>query len=101
MRGLGAGVATGDGAGRISVAIAAECTGRSLAPDPLTRVGGPPTVPVRRRHHGAGYHSTDARLPSRAPSMSRPPLRVAVLGAGTVGGAVLDRLLHHADRLVT
>jgi len=33
--------------------------------------------------------------------MSRPPLRVAVLGAGTVGGAVLDGLLHHADRLVT
>ncbi|HSL77427.1 MAG TPA: homoserine dehydrogenase, partial [Candidatus Limnocylindrales bacterium] len=33
--------------------------------------------------------------------MSRPPLRVAVLGAGTVGGAVLDGLLHHPDRLVT
>ena len=33
--------------------------------------------------------------------MSRPPLRVAVLGAGTVGGAVLDGLLHHPDRLIT
>jgi homoserine dehydrogenase len=33
--------------------------------------------------------------------MSRPPLRVAVLGAGTVGGAVLDGLLHHADRLAS
>jgi homoserine dehydrogenase len=33
--------------------------------------------------------------------MSRPPLRVGVLGAGTVGSAVLDGLLHHADRLVT
>jgi homoserine dehydrogenase len=33
--------------------------------------------------------------------MSRPPLRVAVLGAGTVGGAVLDGLLQHADRLMT
>ena len=33
--------------------------------------------------------------------MSRPPLRVAVLGAGTVGGAVLDGLLQHGDRLVT
>ena len=33
--------------------------------------------------------------------MSRPPLRVAVLGAGTVGGAVLDGLLHHPDRLTT
>ena len=33
--------------------------------------------------------------------MSRPPLRVAVLGAGTVGGAVLDGLLHHPDRLAT
>jgi homoserine dehydrogenase len=33
--------------------------------------------------------------------MSRPPLRVAVLGAGTVGGAVLEGLLQHADRLST
>ena len=33
--------------------------------------------------------------------MSRPPLRVAVLGAGTVGGAVLDGLLHHPERLAT
>jgi homoserine dehydrogenase len=33
--------------------------------------------------------------------VSRPPLRVAVLGAGTVGGAVLDALTHHPDRLVT
>jgi homoserine dehydrogenase len=33
--------------------------------------------------------------------MSRPPLRVAVLGAGTVGGAVLDGLTHHGDRLAT
>jgi homoserine dehydrogenase len=33
--------------------------------------------------------------------VSRPPLRVAVLGAGTVGGAVLDGLTHHPDRLVT
>jgi homoserine dehydrogenase len=33
--------------------------------------------------------------------VSRPPLRVAVLGAGTVGGAVLDGLTHHPERLVT
>ncbi|HEX2470970.1 MAG TPA: homoserine dehydrogenase [Candidatus Limnocylindrales bacterium] len=33
--------------------------------------------------------------------MSRPPLRVAVLGAGTVGGAVLERLVHHLERLAT
>jgi homoserine dehydrogenase len=33
--------------------------------------------------------------------MSRPPLRVAMLGAGTVGGAVLDRLLHHPDHLLS
>jgi homoserine dehydrogenase len=32
--------------------------------------------------------------------VSRQPLRVAVLGAGTVGGAVLDGLIAHADRLV-
>ncbi len=31
--------------------------------------------------------------------MTRSPLRVAVLGAGTVGAAVLDGLTHHADRL--
>jgi homoserine dehydrogenase len=33
--------------------------------------------------------------------MSRSPLRVGVLGAGTVGGAVLESLLHHPDRLVS
>jgi homoserine dehydrogenase len=33
--------------------------------------------------------------------VSRPPLRVAVLGAGTVGGAVIDGLTHHPDRLMT
>jgi homoserine dehydrogenase len=33
--------------------------------------------------------------------MSRPLLRVAVFGAGTVGGAVLDGLTHHPERLVT
>jgi homoserine dehydrogenase len=49
----------------------------------------------------AGYHSDDARPPSRAQIVSRPPLRVAVLGAGTVGGAVLDGLTHHHDRLMT
>lgn len=31
--------------------------------------------------------------------MSEPPLRVAVLGAGTVGGAVIERLIGLADRL--
>ena len=31
--------------------------------------------------------------------MSRPPLRVAVLGAGTVGGAVVEGLLRRAERL--
>jgi homoserine dehydrogenase len=49
----------------------------------------------------AGYHSDDARPPSRARIVSRPPLRVAVLGAGTVGGAVLDGLTHHPERLAT
>ncbi|HYH93351.1 MAG TPA: homoserine dehydrogenase, partial [Candidatus Saccharimonadales bacterium] len=32
--------------------------------------------------------------------MSRPPLRVAMLGAGTVGRAVIAGLLDHPDRLV-
>jgi homoserine dehydrogenase len=31
--------------------------------------------------------------------MNRPPMRVAVLGAGTVGGAVLERILDHPERL--
>ena len=30
--------------------------------------------------------------------MSRLPLRIGVLGAGTVGGAVLESLLHHPGR---
>lgn len=33
--------------------------------------------------------------------MSRPPLRVAMLGAGTVGGAVVAWVLAHPDRLAT
>ena len=33
--------------------------------------------------------------------MSREPLRVAMLGAGTVGAAVAEGLLRHLDRLVT
>jgi homoserine dehydrogenase len=33
--------------------------------------------------------------------MSRPPLRVGVLGAGTVGRAVIDGLILHPERLVT
>ncbi len=32
--------------------------------------------------------------------MSRLPLRVAVLGAGTVGGAVIDGMLAHPERLI-
>ncbi len=43
----------------------------------------------------------DARPPSRPQSVSAPPLRVAILGAGTVGGAVLDGLLHHPERLAS
>jgi homoserine dehydrogenase len=33
--------------------------------------------------------------------MSRPPMRVALLGAGTVGGAVVEAMLAHPDRLAT
>jgi homoserine dehydrogenase len=43
----------------------------------------------------------DARPPSRSRPVSRSPLRVAVLGAGTVGGAVVDGLTHHPERLET
>ena len=30
--------------------------------------------------------------------MSRPPLRIAMLGAGTVGRAVIDELTDHPER---
>ena len=33
--------------------------------------------------------------------MSRPPLRVAMLGAGTVGRAVIDGLLEHPERVLS
>ena len=33
--------------------------------------------------------------------MSRPPLRVALLGAGTVGRAVTDGIVRHPERLAT
>lgn len=44
------------------------------------------------------YHSADAAA-RRIPAMNRPPLRVAVLGAGTVGGAVVCALLERAGEL--
>ncbi len=37
--------------------------------------------------------------PSPPPNARRPPLRVGVLGAGTVGRAVVDGLLRHPERL--
>src|SRR3990170_8327539 len=39
--------------------------------------------------------------PSPAPSARNEPLSVAMLGAGTVGGAVAEWLLGQPDRLVT
>jgi homoserine dehydrogenase len=55
-------------------------------------------------HNPVGYHSRDVHHPMRrsfrpAPAMSRAPLRVAVLGAGTVGREVVRALLDHPDRL--
>jgi len=55
-------------------------------------------------HNLVGYHSRDVHHPIRrslppAPAMSRAPLRVAVLGAGTVGREVVRALLDHPDRL--
>src|SRR4051794_15229366 len=56
MRGRGARAATGDGAGRISVAIPAECTGRSFAADArgCGLVGSRPRVRARARTCKAG-----------------------------------------------
>jgi homoserine dehydrogenase len=48
----------------------------------------------------SGYHSADART-ARDSRMSRPPLRLAVLGAGTVGRAVVRGLLEHPERTVS
>jgi len=55
-------------------------------------------------HNPVGYHSRDVHLPMRrsfrpVPAMSRAPLRVAVLGAGTVGREVIRGLLEPSDRL--
>lgn len=61
-------------AGRVLV-IAAECSGR----------------PVRRGRPSATICGMSART----------PLRVAVLGAGTVGGAVVRAFLEHPERLVS
>ena len=47
---------------------------------------------------GVGYHSADVPShPSRV--VSRPPLRVAVLGAGTVGNEVVRALLDRREAL--
>ena len=86
MRGRGAARrALATGAGASSVVIARECSG---PPSPLGTSTGP----------GVGYHSADAVDPPD-PAMSGAPLRVAVLGAGTVGHEVACALLERAAEL--
>src|SRR6478736_1406016 len=47
-----------------------------------------------------GYHQPAMpSAPSRPPARARSPLRVGVLGAGTVGRAVIDGLLGRGERL--
>jgi homoserine dehydrogenase len=51
--------------------------------------------------HHLRYHSGDAHTSIQRPTVSRPPLRVGVLGAGTVGRAVIDGLTAYPDRLAS
>src|SRR3954447_25902812 len=96
MRGRGARAATGDGAGRISVAIPAECTGRSFAADARGSgfLGSRPRVVrelglarrVKRRFDRLTYGPTSriaciastrlARAPLARGEVSRPVLTV-------------------------
>jgi homoserine dehydrogenase len=63
----------------------------------------PASVAAADRPEPVRYHSRDVHdtTPERGPgtSMSRAPLRVALLGAGTVGREVARGLLEHGDRL--
>ena len=87
MRGRSWAAASGAGAGASSVVIApsvADRTGASTGPRPAR----------------VGYHSADVQPRSRS-TMSRAPLRVAVLGAGTVGLEVVRAFAAFPDRLVS
>src|SRR5881392_691303 len=67
------------GAEATSVVMARECRARRL-PD------GPPRLPRRVRYHSADVATEPAQ------SMTRAPLRVGLLGAGTVGREVVHAL---------
>ncbi len=82
-----------------------ECTRTAIAPGGGLAFADPPGadapavtgVAGRQRRTTVGYHSEHVR--GAIPAMTRQPLRVAVLGAGTVGGAVVRAFLDHPERL--
>src|SRR4051794_1179 len=85
IRGRASGAAADAGAGARSVVI-----GASVASAPAR-----PSVAANR----SATIPSDVRDPSRRSAMTRPALRVAVLGAGTVGRAVIGELLDAPERL--
>src|SRR5262249_20222249 len=75
--GRGAGDARGAGSGASSTVIPPECTGRAI---------------------GVRYHPGDVDGPV-TPPMSLQPLRVGVLGAGTLGREVVRAFVERSPRL--
>src|SRR5687768_3887050 len=94
IRCLAGGAATGAGAGSRSIVMAGECTGANR---PFGAAG---RWALSSRRFGWGtvdrslrYHRAHAVRPRSHAPMSAAPLRIAVLGAGTVGRAVIRALL--------
>src|SRR5512144_3101941 len=83
MRGRSTGASSGAGAGATSVVMARECSRRRS--------------PGGRSERSATIRTDVATRPH--PVMSGARLRVAVLGAGTVGREVVQALLERSDEL--
>jgi homoserine dehydrogenase len=71
--------------------MAAECTGGSVG-----RARGSATIPADPLGHPTGSSNPTLEAPVFT---DRPPLRVAVLGAGTVGGEVVRGLTERGHRI--